>query len=193
VNQKAAKGMSNMSLLNDIFIDEAIMRSFDNEHREKIERSELGREFGGKRTGTIAWTMNANYVQRLAESELRRFDWVKAQQLRGVALSLWMVFSSPRVPYRPVLEDPDLEMVEVPLTPDACSALGVLAAQDAGRRRTLNHAGDSVCRADKSFVAFEAHGGRGRQSFLRIIRRKPAFSSMEPAYVAASDQMVLSS
>jgi hypothetical protein len=34
--------------------------------------------------------------------------------------------------------------------------------------------------ADKSFVAFEAHGGRGRNSFLRIVRKPPKFPPIEP-------------
>ena len=126
------------------------------------------------RRGTLAWRLHPDYTQHLAESDCRRFDWTKAQRLRGVALALWMVFTSPRVPYRPVFETrEELEVVEVPLTPDHCHALGVRAGADAARRRTFNDAGLRVVDADRSFVAFEAHGGRRRDSFLRVIRRRP--------------------
>jgi len=98
-----------------------------------------------------------------------------------------MVFTSPRVPYRPVLERRgELEMVEIPLTLEHCHALGVRASTDAARRRTFNEAGERVCAADKSFVAFEAHGGRGRDSFLRIIRTPPPDPPVsQPAFVPA--------
>jgi hypothetical protein len=93
-----------------------------------MDRSEFGRELGAKGRGTIAWRLHPDYTQRLAETDLRRFDWTKAQNLRGVALALWMVFSSPRVPYRPLFEASDaLEIVEVPLTVEHCHALGVHA------------------------------------------------------------------
>jgi len=130
----------------------------------------------------MTWRLHPDYTQRLAESDLRRFDWAQAQQLRGVALALWMVFSSPRVPYRPVIDQADdLEFVEVPLTEAACTALGVYNAADAGRRRTLNTAGQRVCGADKSFIAFEAHGGRGCPSFLRVVRKRGSTPPVEPA------------
>ena len=37
--------------------------------------------------------------------------------------------------------------------------------------RTLNDAGRRVCEADRSFIEFQAHGGRGRPAFLRVVRR----------------------
>ena len=191
VNGKIAQGISDMSLMIGVYVDETIMRSFEAGAQKQIDRGELGREFGSKRAGTVAWQLHPEYVKRLAGSDLRRFDWAKAQQLRGVALALWMVFTSPRVPYRQVLEDPELEMVEVPLTPESCAALGVFNQQEAGRRRTLNHAGDGVKRADRSFVAFEAHTTRNRQSFLRVVRKRPSFSPLEPAHVARSEQLSL--
>jgi hypothetical protein len=100
--------------------------------------------------------------------------------VRGVALALWMVFTSPRVPYRPVFEaSEDLEVVEVPLSLEHCHALGVRAGADAARRRTFNDAGARVVDADRGFVAFEGHGGRGRGSFLQVIRRRPAASPLD--------------
>lgn len=138
-----------------------------------MTREAFGKALGGRSRDTISWRLHPDYTQRLAETELRRFDWSKAQQLRGVAVALWMVFSSERVPYRPVFEAAaDLEMVEIPLTIEHCQALGVRASADAARRRTLNDAGARVCEAGRSFVEFQAHGGRGRDSFLRIIRTR---------------------
>jgi hypothetical protein len=180
VNQRPAPGVSDTSLLINLFVDEAILRAFSEPGTHGLDREYFGKALGSKGRGTIAWRMHPDYTQRLGEAELRRFDWVKAQQLRGVALALWMVFTSPRVPYRQVFEMPgDLEMVDVPLTLKHCHALGVYNSADAGRRRTLNDAGKRVCAADRSFVAFEAHGGRGMDSFLRIVRHRPPGPPLE--------------
>jgi hypothetical protein len=148
----------------------------DVEAQPELSRGEFGKLLGGKGRGTIAWRMHPDYVQRLAEADLRRFDWSKAQSMRGVALALWMTFTSPRMPYRPVFEAPqDLEILELPLSESNCHALGVRSAADAARRRTLNDAGVRVCGADKTFIAFEAHGGRGVDSFLRVVRTPPRY------------------
>lgn len=150
------------------------------EDQPELSRGEFGKLLGGKGRGTIAWRMHPDYVQRLAEADLRRFDWSKAQSMRGVALALWMTFTSPRMPYRPVFEAPEeLQILEVPLTESNCHALGVHAGTDAARRRTFNDAGPRVCAADTSFRAFEAHGGRGRDSFLRVVRVPPRHAVVE--------------
>ncbi len=185
VNQRPATGVSTASLLINLYVDETMLKAYEHGSKHELSRADFGRVFGRKKHGTVAWRLHPDYTQRLRESDLRRFDWAKAQQLRGVALALWMVFSSPRVPYRQVLEDPELEVVEVPLTLDHCNALGVRNGADAGRRRTLNDAGRRVCAADRSFVAFEAHGGRGRDSFLRIVRRRPELEQRGPLVVPA--------
>jgi hypothetical protein len=172
VHHRPAAGVSSTSLIIDLFVDETMLKAYSEPGQHNLSRGEFGRAMGTKRKGTVAWGLNPNYAGRLRESDLRRFDWTKAQQLRGVALALWMVFTSPRVPYRPVFDRPaDHEIVEVPLTVEHCHALGVRNAADSGRRRTLNDAGRRVCAADKSFLAFEAHGGHGRDSFLRIVRK----------------------
>ena len=190
INQRPAPAVSDTSLLITLTVDETMLKAFAEAGRHRLARADFGKALGGKRRGTIGWRLHPDYTQRLAESDLRRFDWTKAQQLRGVALALWMVFTSPRVPYRQVFEAPeDLEMVEVPLTLEHCYALGVRSTADAGRRRTLNEAGQRVCAADKSFVAFEAHGGRARDSFLRIVRRPPKLSPLEPPVVVAAEQL----
>ncbi len=192
VNQRPAPSVSDTSLLINLAVDETMLKAFAEAGRHSLDRADFGKALGAKRRGTIAWRLHPDYTQRLAESDLRRFDWTKAQQLRGVALALWMVFSSPRVPYRDVFEaSEDLEMVEVPLTLEHCHALGVRNSADAGRRRTLNEAGQRVRAADKSFVAFEAHGGRGRHSFLRIVRRRPKKSALEAALIVPAEQLTL--
>jgi hypothetical protein len=40
-------------------------------------------------------------------------------------------------------------------------------------------------------VAFEAHVGRGRDSFLRIIRTPPKSSPLEPPLGGATEQLTL--
>ncbi len=187
VNQRPAAGVSDTNLLINLFVDETILKAYQQAGTHGMDRSEFGRELGAKGRGTIAWRLHPDYTQRLAETDLRRFDWTKAQNLRGVALALWMVFSSPRVPYRPLFEaTDDLEVVEVPLTVEHCQALGVRAGTDAARRRTFNEAGPRVCAADRSFEAFEAHGGRGRDSFLRVVRRRSSASENSRRSVPAA-------
>ena len=74
-----------------------------------------------------------------------------------------------------------------------CHALGVRSATDAARRRTFNEAGARVCAADKTFKAFEAHGGRGMDSFLRVVRTPPAQSPLDrPGPTSAPGQLTLS-
>ena len=183
VNQRPAAGVSDTSLLINLYVDDTILKAYNDPGAHGLDRTDFGKALGAKRRGTIAWRMHPDYAQRLNEGDLRRFDWTKAQQLRGVALALWMVFTSPRVPYRPVFESrEELEMVEIPLTLEHCQALGVHNSTDAGRRRTLNEAGQRVCAADRSFKAFEAHGGRGKDSFLRIIRQPPPGPPLERPY-----------
>jgi hypothetical protein len=158
------------NLLNSLHFDEAILAAFRGEHA--LDRREFGQLLGDKGPGTIAWQLNDTYVRALQEADLQRFDWTKVHQLRGVALALWLVFTSARIPYRELLAAPESEVVEVELNEAHCRALGVTAATDAARRRTFNEAGRRVCRADAEFEAFEAHGGRGLPSFLRIVRRR---------------------
>lgn len=192
VNQRPAQTVSDTSLLINLTVDETILKAYAEAGQHGLARSDFGRALGTKQRGTIAWRLHPDYTQRLAESDLRRFDWAKAQQLRGVALALWMVFTSPRIPYRQVFEAPeDLETIEVPLTLEHCYALGVRNATDAGRRRTLNDAGYRVCAADKSFVAFEAHGGRGRDSFLRVVRKPAKVSPLEAPLTVPAEQLTL--
>lgn len=180
--QSFEPGIGKARLLTDLFVDETIQQAYDTPR--VLEPDEIGRRLGGKGAGTLAWALSPRYAQRLAASELRRFDWTKAQQLRGAALALWLVFTSPRVPYRSMFgsEPTGLEHVDVPLSVEHCYALGVRNGADAGRRRTLNEAGARVCAADRSFVTFEAHGGRGRLSFLRVVRRRPEEPSIARPY-----------
>ncbi|MCA1680984.1 MAG: hypothetical protein LC777_19615, partial [Actinobacteria bacterium] len=192
VNQRPAAAVSDTSLLINLTIDETLLKSYAQAGSHGLDRADFGKKLGGRGRGTIAWRMHPDYTQRLRDSDLRRFDWTKAQRLRGVALALWMVFGSPRVPYRSVLESSeDLKIVEVPLTLEHCQALGVRAGTDAARRRTFNEAGPRVCAADKSFEAFEAHGGRGRDSFLRVIRKHPAACPLEKPPAVAAEQLRL--
>ncbi len=199
-NQRPAAATSSTSLLIDLVMDDAIFENYQNAESRSSESAEqlrerqvkIGQAVGGKRRGTLTWRLHPNYTQRLAEADLRRFDWTKAQQLRGVALALWLVFTSARVPFRPMLgEGRELEAVEILLTLEHCQALGVRAGADAARRRTLNEAGTRVCAADKSFITFEAHGGRGVDSFLRIVRRRPADGPLGRPFGSSSEQLVL--
>jgi len=192
VNQRPANGVSATSLLSNLYVDDTILKAFNERGTHGLERVDFGKALGAKQRGTIAWRMHPDYAERLHDADLRRFDWTKAQQLRGSALKLWMVFTSTRVPYRSVLDSRDgLEMVEIPLTLDHCNALGVFNNNDAGRRRTLNEAGERVCAVDRSFQSFEAHGGRGQDSFLRVVRKPPLTSPLARPFDGAPQELRL--
>ncbi len=200
LKQCPAPGVSDTNLLIGLYVDDVVLDAYEQASRHRGESPDarrlrlarIGKAVGARQSGTIGWQMAPAYTQRLAETDLRRFDWTKAQQLRGVALALWMVFTSRRVPYRPMFgEGKELEMVEIPLTLEHCRALGVRAAADPARRRTLNEAGARVCAADRSFVAFEARGGRGCQSLLRIVRRRPEDDPLGRPFDAPPGQLSL--
>ena len=232
VNQRPADGVSDTSLLINLYVDETILKGYAAEkarrelarrkrdvvaeHRagqvtaaqrdrdlealerelatiKRVDRAAFGKQLGGKGRGTLAWRMHPDYTQRLGDTELRRFDWTKARAMRGVALTLWMGFTSPRMPYRPVFDASEpLEVVEIPLTLEHCHALGVRSGADAARRRTFNEAGARVCAADRTFRAFEAHGGRGMDSFLRVVRTPPSQSVLDrPGPMAPPGQLTL--
>lgn len=189
VNQRPAKVLSNTSLLINIAVDDAIWRPFLQSIGEPVKEPEedarpgesdeeaavrRARRLGGLRGASLSFRLHPDYVVHLTDVEMRRFDWTAAQQLRGVALKTWMLFTSPRMPYRPILSSGgDLEQVEIPLTVENCAALGVKGGTDKTRRRTLNEAGKRICGADSSFQEFAAHSGGGGQSFLRLVRRRP--------------------
>jgi hypothetical protein len=84
-----------------------------------------------------------------------------------------------------------LELVEIPLTLDHCHALGVYNNNDAGRRRTLNEAGERVCAVDRSFQSFEARGVRGQDSFLRVVRKPPLTSPLARPFDGAPQELRL--
>jgi hypothetical protein len=183
INQRPAPAVSDTSLLINLAVDEMMLKAFS-------ERGGIGLT-----ASTSARLSVANGGERLAGActPITRSVWLSPtfDDSTGPRRSSCAA-SSPRVPYRQVFEGPDdVEIVEVPLTLEHCHALGMRNAADAGRRRTLNEAGQRVCAADKSFVAFEAHGGRGCDSFLRIARRRPRRSPLEPPVVVAAEQLTL--
>ena len=181
VKGSASDGISVMRLVSDLHFDQALLTASSGNH--ELDRRGFGKLLGDKGPGTVGWQLNDTYVRALGEGDLQRFDWTKVHELRGVALALWLVFTSPRIPYRAAIEDPVLQCVEVELSEGHCRALGVTAAADGARRRTFNQAGERVRRADADFCAFEAHGGRGLPSFLRVVRRKPHNDVEQPRSV----------
>lgn len=191
VSDRPAPGVSDVNLLNRLYLDETLLRAYEAPGATGLTGAEFGRAFGGSRN-TIGWRLDDLYVERLNGAELRRFDWVKAQQLRGAALKLWMVFSSPRIPFRSVFGGASgMHSVELPLTVENCAALGVRNAQSAGRRRTINQAGERICAADRSFVSFEAHGGRSQEDFLRVVRHRQDDDVLVQPYAEGSSQLTL--
>lgn len=188
IDDMAAEGASDLNPIARAYIDPAILEGFgqrkknaayrhlvspDLQAKELAPFPERQRAHGARRAASFVWQFDPLYSKHLiADDGLRAFDWQHMQRLDGVALPLWMLFTSEKIPYRPVMGTTDEEMVEVPLTEQATRALRVYAKDTAGMRRTVNNAGKRVCLADSRFVAFEAGGGRG-PSFLRVIRRRP--------------------
>ena len=51
---------------------------------------------------------------------LGRAGWEKLRSLSGLTKTLWLLFSSPRVPFRPSIGAAGLEEITIPLDLEAC-------------------------------------------------------------------------
>lgn len=98
--QRSAAGASDTSLGINLCFDDTILKAYGQVDTHGLDRKAFGKALGGKRGADGLFGGCTPYTQRLGDADLRRFDWVEAQQLRGVALTLWIVFASRRVPYR---------------------------------------------------------------------------------------------
>lgn len=76
VNQRPATGVSTTSLLITFYVDETMLKAYEHGSKHELSRADFGRVL------TIAWRLHPDYTQRLRESDLRRFDWAKAQPAR---------------------------------------------------------------------------------------------------------------
>jgi len=112
--------------------------------------------------------MHPDYTQRLAEADLRRFDWTKAQQLRGAALALWMVLTSPRIPYRPVFDGNGMEVVE-------CRSRWRIATLSGCARRLTPRGG---ARSTRRVSASGRRIVRSRRLRLTVAEAATAFSAL---------------
>src|SRR3954452_17887023 len=83
VNQRPAAGVSDTSLLINLYVDETILKAYHDAGRHGLDRADFGKQLGGKGRGTIAWRLHPDYTQRLPGAGFRRLRWAKGQRAGG--------------------------------------------------------------------------------------------------------------
>ncbi|MTD47296.1 hypothetical protein GKE82_24125 [Conexibacter sp. W3-3-2] len=149
---------------------------------EDSDQLEDLKALGGRRGSTLKVRLHPEYVDRLLEADLRRFDWSKTHKLSGVGLKLWLIFSDRRIRYLPakpwelppgITAQPGetLEWCQVELTPENAAGLGVTAARRVDRRKPLRRGCQQVLDVDGSFAAMEVINGGNDEDVLYVLRR----------------------
>lgn len=136
---------------------------------------------GGTRDGTVQVSLGKWHARQLQRGYWVELDWEKLRSLSGLAKTLWLLFSSPRVPFRPAFGAPGLEEITVPLDLDAYRALGINTKRERDCKRRLEEAGQRLVAVDELYVDFAVTPDpvRPGHRLLTVVRR------------SASDQLVL--
>jgi len=136
---------------------------------------------GGTRDGTVQVSLAKWHARQLQRGYWVELDWEKLRSLSGLAKTLWLLFSSPRVPFRPAAGAPGLEEITVPLDLEAYRALGISTKRERDCKRRLEEAGQRLVAVDELYVDFAVSPDPARpgRRLLTVVRR------------VASNQLVL--
>jgi hypothetical protein len=117
-------------------------------------------------------------------------DWEKLRALGGTAKTLWLLLSSPRVPFLPAADDGAVEQLGVPLDAEAYRALGINRGRERDSRRALEQAGQRILRVDPAYAAFDVIDELAAPGSKRLVvtRRR---SSVQLGPAAADAQLQL--
>lgn len=144
----------------------------------QIERRRRGGAYdpavmGAARDGTVQVSLGKWHARQLQQGYWVELDWEKLRSLSGLAKTLWLLFSSPRVPFRPALGTPGLEQITVPLDLDAYRALGINTKRERDCKRRLEEAGQRLVAVDESYVDFTVTPDPSRPGakLLTVVRR----------------------
>jgi hypothetical protein len=128
---------------------------------------------GAQRNSTVQWQFAPWHVEQLQNGYWVELDWDKLRSLSGAAKMLWLVLSSPRIPFVASREAPGLEELRVPLTPESYRVFGISASRERDCKRSLEQAGRRLVAVDDSYVDVvlsDLAPSRGR--LLRVVRRR---------------------
>ena len=152
----------------------------------QIERRRRGGNYdpavmGATRDGTVQISLGKWHARQLQQGYWVELDWEKLRSLSGLAKTLWLLFSSPRVPFRQALGAPGLEEITVPLDLEAYRALGINTKRERDCKRRLEEAGQRLVAVDQLYVDFAVTPDPARPGakLLTVVRRR------------ANDQLVL--
>jgi hypothetical protein len=129
---------------------------------------------GATRDGTVQVRFAEWHARQLQHGYWVELDWEKLRSLSGLAKTLWLLFSSPRVPFVPVAEAPGLEEVSVPLDLGAYRALGINTQRERDCKRRLEEAGRRLVAVDELYVDFSVLPDSRRPGARRlsVVRRR---------------------
>jgi len=129
---------------------------------------------GGTRDGTVQVSLGKWHARQLQRGYWVELDWEKLRSLSGLAKTLWLLFSSPRVPFHPALGAPALDEVTVPLDLMAYRALGINTKRERDCKRRLEEAGQRLVAVDDHYVDFSVTPDPRRPGakLLTVVRRR---------------------
>jgi hypothetical protein len=129
---------------------------------------------GGTRDGTVQVSLGKWHARQLQRGYWVELDWEQLRSLSGLAKTLWLLFSSPRVPFRPALGAPGLEEITVPLDLEAYRALGINTRRERDCKRRLEEAGRRLVAVDELYVDFAVTPDPARPGakLLTVVRRR---------------------
>jgi hypothetical protein len=129
---------------------------------------------GAKRDGTVQVALGKWHARQLQQGYWVELDWEKLRSLSGLAKTLWLLFSSPRVPFRSALGAPGMEQITVPLDLGAYRAVGINTKRPRDQRRRLVEAGQRLVAVDELYVDFAVTPDPARPGaeILTVVRRR---------------------
>jgi hypothetical protein len=129
---------------------------------------------GGTRDGTVQVSLGKWHARQLQRGYWVELDWEQLRSLSGLAKTLWLLFSSPRVPFKPALGAPGLEEITVPLDLEAYRALGINTRRERDCKRRLEEAGRRLVAVDELYVDFAVMPDPARPGakLLTVVRRR---------------------
>jgi hypothetical protein len=129
---------------------------------------------GGTRDGTVQVSLGKWHARQLQRGYWVELDWEQLRSLSGLAKTLWLLFSSPRVPFKPAFGAPSLEEITVPLDIEAYRALGINTRRERDCKRRLEEAGRRLVAVDEIYVDFAVTPDPARPGakLLTVVRRR---------------------
>ncbi len=128
---------------------------------------------GAQRDSTVQTQFADWHVRQIRGGYWASLDWEKLRSLAGAAKILWLLLSSPRIPFAALPQSPQLEELHVPLEVGSYRALGIKAKQDRDCRRVLSQAGQRIAAVDPSYedIAVVPDRTRPKGFALSVVRR----------------------